>query len=228
MKVVRLAGLAIVAVLAVGLTAVSSASAIPLPLFAPANGQLVSSTSGTSTLSAGANVITCPSSVFHGFVLSSLLIGNAQIHYLGCTAVGTSGSGCPVNSVGATEEGLILTQTIHGILGLILPSGEIGVLFLPTSAKVFVKLAESTSKTTAKCTPTTTVEGSVVGLIEPVGKSSKTGKLIFAVSNKKQAIKSIDLTHNLGNVEPELLAFSVTSQYEQTNLVEFAEATEVT
>jgi hypothetical protein len=231
MKIARLAGLVFVAVMAVSLAVASTASAIPLPLFAPVEGQLVSATSGTSILTGGGDVISCTSSVFHGFVLSSLLIGNAQIHYLGCTATGEAGTvKCTIKSKAAgSGEGLILTNTVHGILGLVLPSGAIGILFLPTStsSKVFVELEESKNGA-SKCTPATKVEGDIIGGISPIGVSSKTGKTTFALSNKKQEDREIDLTHGLGHVEAELIAFSATSTLSQENLVTFAIATEVT
>jgi len=222
MKIARLAGLVFVAVVVMGLVGASFASASE-PLFVPANGkfgELVVGTSGLSILFANNGTILahCEKDVFHGVLSSSLLIGNATVHYLGCvSATSPFGTTCPLN-VG----GLILTKNLHGILGLILPSRETGILFLPTSGKVFAEFEKN------ECTEETSVSGSIAGLITPTGKSQTTGKVIFAANGNTESILDIDLTHGLGLVAPKLTAFTTAATLTQEELVEFSGATEVT
>jgi hypothetical protein len=236
MKIVRLAGLVLVAVVAMSFAAVSSASAVE-PLFKPKGGAFpvgVTGTSGVSILTAnnGVDIIKCEKDVFSGSVVSSLLIGKAVVHYLNCFSSANGGTTfCPINTPGA-PAGLILTNTLHGILGLILPSRETGILFLPVVGKTFVSLEEAES-TTAKCTIEATISGNVAGLVTPTGKLQTTGEVIFTkeagtgVGN--EAILDIDLTHGLGLVKPQLTAFLGTgATLEQTEAVTFAEAVEVT
>jgi hypothetical protein len=233
MKIVRLAGLVLVAVVAMSFAAVSSASAAE-PLFVTSSKAFpvgVTGASGLSILFAnnGVDIIDCQKDVFTGSVTNSLLIGKATVHYLECVSSANGGSSyCPVNSPGA-PAGLILTNNLHGILGLILPSRETGILFLPTSGKTFVTLAEAESAT-AKCTPETSVSGTVAGLVTPTGKLQTTGEVIFAKeagAGFTEAILDIDLTHGLGLVKPQLTAFSTNSTLTQTEAVTFAEAVEV-
>lgn len=227
MRITRLAGLFVAAVVAISLLPVASASAeINNQLFVPANNQSITGKSGVSILRANAGeVVECQKDNATGTVTSSLLAGNVFVHYLECVAkeFATAKTTCTIKSVGAPAEGLILTNTLHGILGLILPSGETGILFLPGSGKIFLTLAESTNAGT-RCTVETKVSGNVIGLVTPVGKKQLTGEIIFPST----AIKTIDLTHKLGFVESELASFSSASFLQQTENVEFSEATEVT
>ncbi len=116
----------------------------------------------------------------------------------------------------------MLTNTLHGILGLILPNKATGILFLPVASKVFVELEEN------ECTPPTKVTGNVAGEITPVGVHTTTGKTIFTLVAGVQGIKDIDLTHGLGLVKPELVAFGEPSALSQTEEVESTVAVEVT
>jgi hypothetical protein len=227
MKIVRLAGLVLLAVAAMSLAAVSSASAAE-PLFVPASGQTVTGTSGLSILLAnnGTNIIQCKKGVFTGVVASSLLIGKGVVHYLECESSGNGGGTfCPVHSPGAPAENLLITKTLHGILGLILPSRATGILFLPVVGKAFLELAENA------CTPESNVSGNIAGLVEPTGKSQTTGKVIFereAGTGINEEILDIDLTHGLGLVKPQLTAFTTNATLTQLEEVVFGVATEVT
>jgi len=230
MRFIRLVGLVLVAVVAMSFAVVSSASAFSSnPLFIPANGQQVRSVGlGNATLVAAGNKIVCTAhQTVSGTVSNSLLIGNVVIHYLGCTAAETLAGKekeCPVKSVGSPAEGLILTTTLHGILGLLLPSNETGILFLPVANKVFVTFARS-EKGGKECTAETAVEGSVAALISPSGVPAQlTGKLTTLAIAKA----AIDLTHGLGPATAKLTAFGETGTQEQTDDVTFGEATEVT
>jgi len=231
MRLVRLAGLLLVAVLAVGLVAVASASAVESsnPLFLPVNGQSVTGVSGPSTLhSVTGQTITCQKDNALGFVTSSLLIGKLFVHYLECTVVENEEPGktrCTIKSVGAEGEGLILTKELHGILGLILNPKPLdtGILFLPVNGKVFVEFAEATNGT-VKCAPEAKVTGTIAALITPIGVDTLKGLLVFP----KESIKSIDLTHGLGYVEPALSFFGSLASLLQHDVITFGEATGIT
>jgi hypothetical protein len=225
MKIARLAGLMAIAILAVGLVAASAAFAEPA--FNPASGQTFTATSGEGKLTAsnGTNIVKCKKSSSTGNVSSSTLVGGIVVHFLECQSSGNSGSTfCTVKSVGAAE-GLILTQTLHGILGLILPKTGtgVGLLLLPSTAgsKKFVTLAGNA------CTVETQVTGSVAGEVSPVGVSQTTGTLKLALSGGKQAIKDFDLSSG-GLVKPELTAFSTEATEEITAGITYSVATEVT
>jgi hypothetical protein len=227
MKIARLFGLATFMSVVVCL-AVASAALATEPLFNPAAGQSITGTSGTSTLTTlgNARTITCKKSTATGVVSSSLLAGKIFVHYLECTSKEGSSAACTVKSLGAPEKGLIITKELHGILGLILPSLETGILFLPVASKVFVELAAGEG--TAPCTPETKITGSVAGLVEPVGKKQSLGTIKFTQSGGASSITKIHLTHHLGLVEPELVAFTTTSGLEQSESVTFGVETEVT
>ena len=230
MRLVRLAGLMLVAVFAMGLLSVAAASAAESsnPLFLPVVGQTLTGVSGPSTLKAvTGQEVTCQKDTATGAITSSLLAGKVFVHYLECTAIEKAGATtrCTIKSNGAPEEGLIITSELHGILGLILSPAPLdtGILFLPASGKVFLTLAESTNGTT-KCTPETKISGTVAGLITPVGVDTTKGLLVFP----KETIKKIDLTHGLGQVEPELVAFSGSSVLFQHDVITFSEPTGIT
>jgi hypothetical protein len=234
MRLARLAGLLLVAVLAVGLLPAASASAAENsnPLFLGAGATPIEADfvglSGPSTLKALAGAeVACQKDIASGQITSLLLIGKVFIHYLECTAVEKAGASirCTIKSFGSEGEGLVLTKELHGILGLVLSPAPLdtGILFLPTVGKVVLELAESTIGT-VKCTPATKVTGTIAALITPVGVHSFTGLLVFADAS----IKKIDLTHGLGIVEPALNAFSTLATLLQHDFLEWDELIGVT
>jgi hypothetical protein len=215
----RLAGLLLVAVVAMSFSSVSSSLAFsPNPLFRPASGQSANGTSGVSVFTFAGNTITCEKSSATGAITSSLLVGKVFVHYLGCSSRKGAELPCTVKSRGATEAGLILTKELHGILGLLLPSGQTGILFLPIVAPTFVELEEGEKGTgTQKCTFGSKVTGDVAGEISPVGVSQQTEKITFPAV----ALKSIDLTHGLGRRIVELEILSEAGALEQVEEVTY-------
>jgi hypothetical protein len=135
--------------------------------------------------------------------------------------------GCPANTDGS-PPGLILFNTLHGILGLILPSQQIGILFLPVSGKSFTTLGGSTNTAKEQCSEESAVTGTFAGEVSPVGSLQTTDKIVVGLTNGIQNISDIDLTHGLGLVKPALNAFSATASLEQTEQGSYAESTEVT
>jgi hypothetical protein len=223
----RLATGVLIAMAAICLGAASTAAATgENPLFLPASGQSIAGTSSTSILYAGGHLIVCGKDVYTGAVSTALLVGNAKIHYLGCVSLATptSATHCAVNSSGATG-GLILWSTLHGVLGLILPSKRTGILLLPQTGATFTTVAKN------ECTPETKVTGNVAGEYSPVGLCQTTAKIAFALTAgaaNPASVKDFDLTHSLGLVKPELVGFSEAGGVSQTEEIEYSVATEVT
>jgi hypothetical protein len=201
MKVIRLAGLAIVAVLVVSLSVASTASA-GVYLFSPGSvGATFVGLSLAGTLRAGADSISCKDDVNAGTIANVHLLGPFDIKFTSCTASGTGGENCSAKSPGAAE-GEILTHTVHALLGLVLPAvglGLGGLLVLPVSGKQFVTIEETTCTGIA-----TTITGSVAGLLEDnQGGHLILEALVLFIPND---IKKIDTLNGL--VEPALTAFS--------------------
>jgi hypothetical protein len=224
MKVVRLSGLALVAVLAMSLMIASVASAAPV--FTP-TGATLTGTSGVSVLEAAGERVTCEKDTTAGAVVTSAtLIGGIVVHFLGCSAKTATKEECTVKSTNTTEPGLILTTTLHGVLGLILPKptsgSDVALVLLPISGATFVALVGS-----GKCVETTKVQGSVAGTLEPVGVSQTTGKLTLVGSGGKESITDVDLSTG-GLVAPELKAFGSSASEETTENYTLSKATEVT
>jgi hypothetical protein len=198
--------------------AVASTAAAAAPEFKPASGRYTAK-GGAGTLKFGAEVITCEKDEDVGSIASAKLVGPSTIHFLGCETAGATKSGCALNSVGASA-GLIVTSTVHGVLGTILPGGRPGLLILPTAGKLFTTLAKN------ECTKEGKVEGSIAAPITT--DKSRTAKLTFARSNNKQEVREIDLEGASGVTEPELTAFSVSATIENTQEFTWAAETEVT
>jgi hypothetical protein len=191
------------------LMAASSASAtgyLLLPV-----GAIVTGLSLPGTLAAGGNTISCEKDNFTATIASVHLIGPFAVHFLGCTAASASGSGCPANSTGASG-GLILTTTLHALIGLALPGNSPALLVLPASGKKFVTIAKSTEKSgteTVTCAPETAVNGNVAGLLlQTVGLKTTTALLDFVPEDPRK----IDLPLG-GTITPEIEAFGVEGKF---------------
>jgi hypothetical protein len=223
MKIARLAGLMLVAVFAMSLVVASVAMAEPE--FVPATGTF-SGDSGTSILSAdnGIDVVTCATNVASGSKTSSTTVGGVIVHFLNCKASGETKSGCTVKSAGAAE-GLIVTNTLDGILGLILPkpaSGSgVGLLLLPSSGSIFVTLAGNA------CTEETAITGTVAGEVLPIKSPQTTGKLTFNGTGSKANIKGFDPSVGAAKTA-KLVAFSFEASQTTAELLTFSATTEVT
>ena len=227
MRTARLAGLLLTTILAISLVSAQAASAgSGNPLFVPAAGQAATAISGVTTLrEITGQIIVCQKDSATGTVTSSLLLGKVFWHFLECTAKEKEGATttCTIHSLGAPEEGLIITTELHGILGLILPSLQTGILFLPTNNSTWTELAESKNGAT-KCTSESKVTGTLAGLVTPVRVSQTTGLITFP----KEPIKTIDLTHGIGSRKPELNIFTGQATLEQDEKITYGVATEVT
>jgi hypothetical protein len=231
MKIVRLAGLALLVMAAVSLFAASAASASE-PEFKTASGNfpvLILSRILLPLLSFGVLPydIHCLTALFHGLILSRYLIGGgAFLHFLNCVWVGlgaNAGQNCPANSVGQLP-GLIIWNALHVLLGLILPSRAAGLLFSPVSGSAFVEVEESPicKYTAGKIT------GNEAGELTPTGKSQTTSKALFGKVDGHSPVTDIDLSGGLGLVKPKLFAFGETLEVNALANNITAEAVEVT
>jgi hypothetical protein len=194
---------------------------VPPPVFLGPPVPLTATTGATTLLAnGGTETVTCSSGTGSGEVAAAKEIGQLVLHFTGCTSSGATKSGCSVKSIGATAEGLISTQTLRGLLGLVLPGSTVGLLLLPSSGKKVTALAGN------GCTVETTVTGSVAGELSPVGRSQTTGKLVLSTTGGKQNITDIDIEGGL--VKPELVAFATTASETASYAISYATAIEVT
>ena len=220
MKRIRLTGLVSVAIMAVALAVASAA--VSAPEFKPSSKVVLLGTSGTSTLTAGNTTerLECQADTSTGEISSTTLAGNIRIHFLNCKGINATGETCLVKSEGASTGNLIITKTLHGLLGLVLGEGtssasDVGLLLLPGSGKQFASLEASCLAGGA-----TVVAGLLAGLLEPIGKSAKTAKLVFTTKECKEAIRDIDVSGG-SLVLPKLTAFSTEATEQATELVTF-------
>jgi hypothetical protein len=221
MKIVRLVGLMLVATMALSLVVASAAFAEPE--FKPASGTF-KGTSGAGTLEAAKEKIKCTADTSTGVISSATLVGGVTVDFTGCKSINSKGEECTASSVGSSTAGLLLTKTLHGVLGLILPKGTgsgVGLLLLPVENKKFVEVAENA------CSVATTVSGNLVGEVTPVGKSQTTGKLIFKKGAVEgESVKSFDPSTG-GTVTPKLEAFGKEAGEETEESITWSAAVEV-
>jgi hypothetical protein len=210
MKIVRLAGLVLAAIMALSLVAVSVASAAPL--FVPGTGTFLALT-GTATLSGGGELVTCEKSDSPGSILNRNLI-LVIVHFLGCKAKTATGATCEAQSVGAPAKNLIVTEHLLGILGLILPSTP-GLLLLPLPTATFVTLSGS-------CIVTTKVTGNLTSEVETSGLQL-TGKETFNESVGKHFISSLGTLYL-----SKFVAFGEPATETTTATIDWHQLTEVT
>lgn len=201
------------------------AAALAEPEFKPTGGSFTSAaeSGGTSELKAASDSVTCATATANGAINSATLAGSVTVEFSGCTSSGSVEHGCSVKSTNTSTAGTILTNTLHAVLGLILPKGTgtgVGVLVLPVANKKFVTLASNS------CTVESTVSGDVAGEISPIGVSQTTSKVVFAAGEKGESIKTFDLSTG-GSVTPELEAFGAVASVGGGGSVNVSAAVEV-
>ena len=226
MKMLRLFGVALVAVFTLGAMLTSTASAIP-KFVLPITKRGFLAVSGLSILRAPSEKLSIDCNKSH---TAGIILGvdemNAVIHFLGCT-VEANGNKCSIKSVGAPgEEGLIITNLLKGLLGLLhSPNNAAGILFEPSGGHIIVTLA-------ATAPPCSTVEsgfeGSVAGLFSPTGKLQSTALISLAptsATGKQEVTLILTLA---GVVKPKLIWFGAAETTEEIRAdVTYEEAVEV-
>jgi hypothetical protein len=179
------AGLALAVVVA-GTSMVTASASAALPEFSKTGVTFVSK-SGASTLEAGEVAIKClESKAEKGEITSAKMVSKLVVTFTGCEAE-TEGKKCKPNG----ETGTIKTNELQGELGYTNKTEKkVGLDLKPTTASenIFVNLS-------AKCLPLehNAVENGVIGQITPINTLSKSGKLEFKISSRKQALKEIEL-----------------------------------
>jgi hypothetical protein len=222
MKIARLFILALVAASAASTMATSTAAAIP-KFKLPITLRGFTASSSTSVIripTAAAITITCGRDLLSGTIIDDDEV-DARIHFLGCTLMhGTEGP-CEINSFGGTN-GLIITELLTGLLGLLhSPNGGAGILLAPKAPPHIVEL-----EATACNTPEATLDGNVAGLFSPTSKLQTTAKIVISTSGGEQEIKLI-LTL-AGSVKPALEAYGAgPALAELEEKITFQEAVEV-
>jgi hypothetical protein len=226
MKIARLAGLTFVAVLALGLVVASAAFAGPQ--FNPTSGVTLSGTGGAGLLQGNNKTekVLCSANTASGVISSATLAGGVVVKFTGCESTGPTKANCSVSSKTAGgAAGQVTTETLHGVLGTILPSGKAGLLLLPSAAgsKKFLTLLAN------KCTIEAQITGNIAGEIEPLGHSQSTGKLIFTTKAAGTEQEVMDFDPSTGGlVLTELVAFGTTATEETTESLKFSPNLEVT
>jgi hypothetical protein len=221
MKIARLVGACLVAVLAIGAAVASAASAAPefkaakFPVtFTGTSGLLVGNTWQGGTLH-------CASDHFTGVILGSHTFSGGRLVGLECVTILNSKE-CPQKTVGASGAGEIVTSTLKGELGTVKTSeaaSGVGLILEPETTKKLYLLAEN------ECELETQVAGSIAGEVSPIGSSQTTGKLVFAVTGSKQDIREIGLLGTVKKLGLNAFGFSLTQ--ESTESLEYASAVEV-
>ena len=223
MKLSRLVGLIVMAVLALNLMAVAVASA-SAPEFSPGTAQSFTGESGTGALeTTSTSAITCTSDKNTGSVTGVKTVGSVLVTFTGCSS--KEGAGCAVKSKGSGSEGVIITKTLSGELGSVKTTeaaSGVGLLLTPATGTEFVDL-----EGTCLLLSPSPVDGSVAGEATPTNVSSKDGKLIFIGSKGVQKIKAINV---LGaEKKPKLEALGLIESSETTTeLVLYTNAITVT
>ena len=211
MKIVRLAGLVLAAVMALGLVAVSVASAAPL--FVPGIGSFTELT-GELQWEAGGETVTCEKSSSPGSIRNPHLL-LVILHFLGCKAKTAAGATCEVQSVGAPAKNLVITEHLLGILGLILPSTP-GILLLPLPTSTWFTLSGA-------CVVTTKVTGNLTSEVEAGVGLRLTGKEVFSERVGKHFISSLGTLYI-----SKFVGFGEPMVWTTTATIDWGQLTEVT
>jgi hypothetical protein len=226
MKLARLFGVMLIAVLALSAVCVSAASADPEFKVLPSSPNFTSS-GGLAVLRSTTTIVDCKTTLNTGTITGMDSVGNVFVTFHGCEGFNAGVLCGAISSTNETEgSGLIRTNTLRGLLGLVDPGKGAGLLLEPAAGKVFVTFRKSTG-----CeTPETAVEGSIAGTATPTAKLVSTQTLTFEPSTPKtgtkQTIKEILVLSGL--VKPKLTSFgAVESSEEVIDTVTYASEVEV-
>jgi hypothetical protein len=222
-KIVAFLGCAIIATLSAGLAA---SIALAGPQFNPTSGVTIAGSGGASLFQAnnGTEKVLCTANTSSGVISSATLAGGFVVKLTGCTSASPTKANCSVSSkTSGGAAGSITTETLHGVLGTILPSGRAGLLLLPTTGKKWYTLQENA------CTVEAAATGNLAGEYEPLGSSQKTGKLVFTTKagGAEQAVTDFDPSTG-GLVVPGFVSFGTTGIWHLLLLWIFSAFLEVT
>lgn len=184
MRRITITGLAL---LAVGILNTAAASAFPEFQMLP-RGSKFTSTSGAGVLATeGIGEIVCASDNAAGTITSMDSVGNVHIHFAGCVATNFEGAKCTVKSTNSTTEGLILTNTLIGLLGEVGSGSKTGLYLKPEPGTLWLILAR------AACMGESGIEGALIGEATPIDALQETGLLNYIGATGVQSLKTIKL-----------------------------------
>ncbi len=196
------------------------------PEFESSAKQKFTSKSATIKLATTSESVTCSAATNAGEISGATTVGKLVITFTGCKAK-KGEEACTVKSVGGSaKEGELVTKTLKGELGEVEEAeaaDEVGLLLEPETTKKILTLAS------AKCVAETSLEGTMAGEVTPLATSTKTDKLVLAVSTGKQKIKSITVKSGSTTkaVKPELVLAATEATAESTDELGFEKAVEV-
>lgn len=216
MKIIRLAGAMLAVALAIAFVIAPNAAAAKYLFRTQDVTKAFTGKSLPGTIKTGLRTVTCERDEFAGTIANVHLVGPFSIKYNGCKSFVTPTTMCPVNSLGA-GEGEIVTLTVHGLLGLVLPNGAAGLLVLPTAGARWFTLAGN------NCTTENALTGSVAGLIP----ASQIGLQVLDLlaSFIPADITKIDTLNGL--VEPQLTLFGETATLSTLEHLEWHQEVEI-
>jgi hypothetical protein len=182
-SVIRTALVGGLATVALSVVATSAASAAA-PEFKPATKQAFTGTSGVISIErASFSPITCSKGASVGEITGASTVGGLVLTLTGCES--KEKAGCEFKSVGAKNNGEIVTKTLAGELGEVKTTQAatgVGLLLQPASGEEWAKIeGPCILASPAKLTGTLAAE------VTPIKTLAKTGKLVFvgeAGSNK--------------------------------------------
>jgi hypothetical protein len=178
------------------------------------------STSGVTKMKAGETSIECKEDTDKGEVATSKTL-KLIITLKGCKAT-RKAEKCDVKSTGAPNKDEIITNELTGELGYTnVGKTEVGLDLKPSVGTSFVKLEGS-------CIPTEkqSVEGGVIGEVQPLNSYSKTGKIVYLFSGEKQALREIEIGGK--KIKDVLTVFGVgETPLETTDTITFEDAVKI-
>jgi hypothetical protein len=218
MKRIRIIGLALVAVSALGAVAVTSASAA-LPEFKPFKGITFTSKSGPATLetASGASVRCTASSSEAAKLKTAKEVTGVEVKFTGCKLFGVE----PCSSKGAAKEEIDTTDLVGEIGYISAASKSVGLALKPKAKKGAGPLATFT------CGPfEIEVTGSVIGTVTPVDTATTHFALTYTQVKGIQAPTKFEgepedvLFSSLDGVTPEHAGEEIAAEVETSATTE--------
>jgi len=221
MKRITVIGVALVAVLALGVMAASASAAPPEFLNSSgsaATGATFTATSGAGTLK-GTEEIKCEGGSSSGTISGASTVSSVLVDFTGCYKGTEKKESTLCHSKGQTGSS-ILTVHLSGSLGSVETSeaaSGVGLLLAPASGTEYTSVEHCTSSPSH-------VTGSVIGEVTPVNTLSSIGHLIYEKNSGNEKLQKI--MSFIGGPEDKLTAFGP-SAIKVSNEITFSEEIKV-
>jgi hypothetical protein len=229
MKLIRTAGLAFVAVFAVGAAGAPSALAHGGQEFIKLGAREgFTGTSGVSVFETPATaIITCKRDTVVGDVNGKARVAKVVVKFLECEGEDLfTHEKCSVKSEGAGAGNEIVTKELQGELGHVEKAEaatEVGLLLEGGGTNKEITTFEGTCLVVS-----TQVTGTFAGEVEPIGAKVEEAKLRVATSSGKQKIKKIWRSGSGAEVKPSITAFGLTTTMSTLETLKFEEGVTIT